>query len=627
MSNRRRGGRPVSNHDEDEEIYEELYSYAFSRDPTGEAAELPGQEDPPLQAQQDDDDGNDEATEFDWNPIAGNANRQGIDIGSEGLARTILEFILRNSRHVRLWSSGSVHITDGRLENNDSSDDDDEISLGYIYRPTSPQAEPCPDTSRIEGSTIQEELSPVSGAETTEKNITKLIMKRGNSSMNNFKCPRINFGRAERVQLNDRFLPNAMTTMKRFRQKVFCGQYSTDGNVFLSACQDQHIRLFDTTNGGFKLFRDIHAKDVGWSIVDTAYSPDQRFLIYSSWSDCIHLCNIYGDYETHVPLDLRPTDSRFCAFSVCFSEDNTHILAGGSDRCIYVYDRGGDTRSLKEKMDEEFRDLEKVYQQRNQDFKGACSPTGSEVPRCRYCCKCKCKNRTEFKGRKKQEIPQDVWNIIPSSGDYLRNVIEFSGYVTREAIIRLKDKDELEKMFAFVRSMHETVDDKNAMFGIFSKNPERVTLLPGLQISFERFLDAIEQLPETDESKAEVKYRKTQPKHETPLTDSQKIVCIDILKSRMEDWIYRQESAREKLDEMQIKPENTFAIAEISGSNNLLFQCLICQTRIAMQTSKGSLSLSNARRHLVKRCWLGSVPKNSLQQASPSSITAPNTFC
>lgn len=57
---------------------------------------------------------------------------------------------------------------------------------------------------------------------------------------------------------------------------------------------DQHIRLYDTTNGNFKLFRDITAKDVGWSIVDTAYSPDQNYIIYSSWSE---YSTIYFEFQ------------------------------------------------------------------------------------------------------------------------------------------------------------------------------------------------------------------------------------------------------------------------------------------------------------------------------------------
>ena len=38
--------------------------------------------------------------------------------------------------------------------------------------------------------------------------------------------------------------------------------------IFLT---DQHIRLYDTTLGQFKEFRNIVARDVGWSVIDTDY--------------------------------------------------------------------------------------------------------------------------------------------------------------------------------------------------------------------------------------------------------------------------------------------------------------------------------------------------------------------
>eukprot|EP01090_Pellita_catalonica_P016831 TRINITY_DN4948_c0_g1_i2.p2 TRINITY_DN4948_c0_g1~~TRINITY_DN4948_c0_g1_i2.p2 ORF type:complete len:267 (+),score=38.58 TRINITY_DN4948_c0_g1_i2:1011-1811(+) len=67
--------------------------------------------------------------------------------------------------------------------------------------------------------------------------------------------------------------------------QLFCGQFSSDGRTFMSACQDRTIRLYDTVT--WETTKEISAKDVGWSIIDTDYSPDQRFLIYSSWSDYI----------------------------------------------------------------------------------------------------------------------------------------------------------------------------------------------------------------------------------------------------------------------------------------------------------------------------------------------------
>lgn len=42
----------------------------------------------------------------------------------------------------------------------------------------------------------------------------------------------------------------------------------------LISCVDQHIRLYNMC-GKPKQIKVIEARDVGWSIIDTDYSPDQ----------------------------------------------------------------------------------------------------------------------------------------------------------------------------------------------------------------------------------------------------------------------------------------------------------------------------------------------------------------
>lgn len=50
--------------------------------------------------------------------------------------------------------------------------------------------------------------------------------------------------------------------------------------------QDCNIRIYDMCNGKFKLLKMVPARDVGWSILDTAVSPDGSHFVYSSWSEC-----------------------------------------------------------------------------------------------------------------------------------------------------------------------------------------------------------------------------------------------------------------------------------------------------------------------------------------------------
>jgi WD repeat-containing protein 23 len=200
---------------------------------------------------------------------------------------------------------------------------------------------PTANTSVIESSPISLELRGAGGFKRVKLddgryscrpvNVSGLLRRREFKSSS---C-RGGLSKSDCCTITANYLPNTKTTIKRFQSRLFGGLFSEDGTVFMSSCQDNHIRLYDVTNGQFDCFKDISAKDVGWAIVDTSYSPDQNYLIYSSWSDCIHLCNVHGDNETHTPLDLRPPDmNQFCAFSIRFSKDNNEILAG---YCISLF--------------------------------------------------------------------------------------------------------------------------------------------------------------------------------------------------------------------------------------------------------------------------------------------------
>ncbi|GBN16441.1 DDB1- and CUL4-associated factor 11, partial [Araneus ventricosus] len=81
-------------------------------------------------------------------------------------------------------------------------------------------------------------------------------------------------------------IPNKKDTLDSYHGKVFCGTFAKDGDVFMSAAQDYNIRLYDTSRGFFKLKKRVEARDVGWSILDTAVSPDGNTFIYCSWSEC-----------------------------------------------------------------------------------------------------------------------------------------------------------------------------------------------------------------------------------------------------------------------------------------------------------------------------------------------------
>jgi len=169
-----------------------------------------------------------------------------------------------------------------------------------------------------------------------EKNVMNILDQRQNGR---------SFGPQTKCNVLGRYLPTNPTLLESYDSQIFCGRFSKTGDVFMSACQDRHLRLYNTQN--WKMIKEIVARDVGWSIIDTDYSPDQRWLIYSSWSDYVQLCNIGGEHEVHEGLDLKPEAHRFCLFSIKFSPDSNEILCGSSDKSLYIYNLDRREVSLK----------------------------------------------------------------------------------------------------------------------------------------------------------------------------------------------------------------------------------------------------------------------------------------
>ncbi|CAH1779719.1 unnamed protein product [Owenia fusiformis] len=262
--------------------------------------------------------------------------------GTDDLA-TILSYLIRSGQ-VRLMPS--VYGEDD-MENEEDEEDD----MGDIdnFGHERPKAESNPDTSNIDMHELKQELLMSSGRRQKfpygqKTTLPQMLQKRevgmrGKQRFSPGDCCIINTG----------FLPNHHEVVAKFQSKVFCGTYSKDGNVFMSACQDQNIRLYSTLNGEFDEFKTIVARDVGWSVLDTAFSPDGNYMVYSSWSECIHLCNIYGDHTVHEALNMVPTDydRNFSIFSLEFSHSNHELLGGANDGCIYIYDRESNQRSLR----------------------------------------------------------------------------------------------------------------------------------------------------------------------------------------------------------------------------------------------------------------------------------------
>uniref|UniRef100_A0A8B9JAV0 DDB1- and CUL4-associated factor 11 n=1 Tax=Astyanax mexicanus TaxID=7994 RepID=A0A8B9JAV0_ASTMX len=201
-----------------------------------------------------------------------------------------------------------------------------------------------PDTQEVDRSEIRTQilLATASSNLKGKHSFTHMLNQREQG-----RCRGSSFSHGECSRIRSHFLPNFVAHKDTYHQKAFCGVYSDDGNMFLSACQDQNIRLYDTSRGGFTLVRTVKARDVGWSVLDVCFTPGSRSVLYSSWSDYIHVCSIDGESETHTALDLSPDERRFCVFSLAASIDGKEILGGANDGCLYVFDREQNKRTLK----------------------------------------------------------------------------------------------------------------------------------------------------------------------------------------------------------------------------------------------------------------------------------------
>ncbi|EDV21663.1 uncharacterized protein TRIADDRAFT_59895 [Trichoplax adhaerens] len=129
-----------------------------------------------------------------------------------------------------------------------------------------------------------------------------------------------------KARVLSRYLPNNHSVLQRFRGKAFCGQFSSTGEIFMSACQDCIIRLYDVTDGKFSLFKSIGARDVGWSIIDTDFSSNCGYLY------------IFDMNEHQRTLEIQSHEDDVNA--VKFADASSQIFfSGGDDAIVKVWDR------------------------------------------------------------------------------------------------------------------------------------------------------------------------------------------------------------------------------------------------------------------------------------------------
>lgn len=129
----------------------------------------------------------------------------------------------------------------------------------------------------------------------------------------------------------------------------YCAVYSPDnGRHLLVASVDGHVTIYDseTRSQVARYYLDQNT----YAPLDLDVSPDGREFLVSTWRNNVFTCNILEDdinrnyFRSHQLMD---TNNKMGAFSACFSNDATEILASSNDGCIYLYDRTRDERSQR----------------------------------------------------------------------------------------------------------------------------------------------------------------------------------------------------------------------------------------------------------------------------------------
>ena len=142
-----------------------------------------------------------------------------------------------------------------------------------------------------------------------------------------------------------------MTVVDRMQSRAYIGRFTNDGDIFVAGYQNERrIRMYDVNNN-WKVVKDVHARNLRWTITDIALSSDQNYLLYASFSPVVHLVNVRrgeggtGATESianitdiHESLDFSDNSQSNGIWSLRWSPDHKEIIAGTGDCSLYIYD-------------------------------------------------------------------------------------------------------------------------------------------------------------------------------------------------------------------------------------------------------------------------------------------------
>ena len=187
-------------------------------------------------------------------------------------------------------------------------------------------------------------------------------------------------------------------------------------------------------------------------------------------------------------------------------------------------------------------------------------------------------------------IPPNLYKAIPGTGQYIVEMMEFCGYSDVDSVLRLREPEERNKMFDFMRDMAETMgdEDKKKLFGIFWKIPHKVRMLPGVEHRFNQFLKEVEILKNPiKQSKQKNKQQRdhpdgTQSSTQNSYKKTTNPVSADTLTFQLKKWMNKRGCTAE------------FSI--INSGSSFKLSCEVCNHSLVLSNG----TLTNAHRHYAK---------------------------
>ncbi|CAG8507502.1 5693_t:CDS:10 [Ambispora gerdemannii] len=126
-----------------------------------------------------------------------------------------------------------------------------------------------------------------------------------------------------------------------YETPAYSGQYSLDGSFFYACCRDFCVYIYDTTNPTKFTSTKVIKSDTGrWTITDANLSANNEWIAYTSITPFVYVAKTSQDedFQTMLNFSNARRDDDFGLWSVRFSNDGRELVAGSSNRNIYVYD-------------------------------------------------------------------------------------------------------------------------------------------------------------------------------------------------------------------------------------------------------------------------------------------------